>query len=707
MNGRHKSPSVKERRSALGFGTPNRFITDLGCDCLSSFLDDGRWLSRFVGCNPQCVDKKVPSRDPDSVSKHTQDLFLDHELHCLETNMSFGSKAIDYVSESRLGRVLVDVDQYMTYGNMFSVFQRAITDPMTRRIVISSIKFLSDIISLDFKEDETFYFGPGSAYFQGGTSPARLDKTCSDWTYPNDRFDPFRYFSSELAYHVVSKSRDDNGDYPVGADVLCQVPKKKDVNRMIGIGSVVGIAAQHSVGCYIRSCMKRHGYDLDSMADKNKRFARLGSANRFGVITLDLEAASDSLSLSLVSLLLNSPGCSSRCRHLFSLLMGCRSDKFQVDNCNDIHLYEKFSPMGSGFTFELESLIFTALAFAVQKELFWAHPSFLPTDFGRTAQSFGDDIVICHMHTSEKEFAISDMLFSMIVNSFCWLGLTVNSEKSFFKGSFRESCGGDFQNGMYIRGFYHHRLSVSIWDVIRLHNFFAIKYNVPEFVFRRLPFIRAIYMRFGLDRMQFDFRHCVGSFLQKSAISIPTNVWIVRNDLEPFDMDGWPRPFENRGVVKMVSLSSDVCYWEKTDLNMVNHKRFTVGPITSVTDVLLRFTQGVEFAKIPTLYISPDFQWIKPHIRCEYARVITNNSSRSCIENNVSLVGYANANISALESIEVRLRLLHGYDNLMSLDTKYAIQRLLRVLNERVIELKRKRAARALLAYAGILNKCQ
>jgi hypothetical protein len=92
--------------------------------------------------------------------------------------------------------------------------------------------------------------------------------------------------------------------------------------------------------------------------------------------------------------------------------------------------------MGNGYTFELETLIFWALcATAIE-------------DAGRIPSTgvnlfvYGDDIIV---PTEAVRNVVAVLRF---------MGFSLNEAKSFWEGSFRESCGGDFLNGEWVRPFY-------------------------------------------------------------------------------------------------------------------------------------------------------------------------------------------------------------------------------------------------------------
>jgi len=202
------------------------------------------------------------------------------------------------------------------------------------------------------------------------------------------------------------------------------VPKNAQTERSIAIEPSMNLYLQLGVDGYIRRRLKRWGVDLDDQT-KNQRLALDGSKNWRGedpFVTLDLSAASDSVSLSICESLLPEAW--------YSYLLCLRSPVGELDG--DIISYEKISSMGNGYTFALESAIFTALVYGVERAL---KGSFSRDDFA----VYGDDIVI---RQSSQELMVQMLNLS---------GFSLNSEKSFSQGPFRESCGSDFFNGESVR----------------------------------------------------------------------------------------------------------------------------------------------------------------------------------------------------------------------------------------------------------------
>ncbi|DAD50610.1 TPA_asm: RNA-directed RNA polymerase [ssRNA phage SRR6050738_4] len=215
------------------------------------------------------------------------------------------------------------------------------------------------------------------------------------------------------------------------------VPKNAKTYRAIGIEPLMNIYLQKGVGTVIRHRLKRVGINLDSQGP-NQAGAFLASLNN-GYATLDLSNASDTVSTELVRdllpddwfFVLNSLRCN------FSEIKG----KPAVKN-------QKFSSMGNGFTFELESLLFYGLSKAVE-EL---------RETSNEVLVYGDDIIV-HQETAKD-------LIPLL--AFC--GFSVNKAKSFVSGYFYESCGRDFFLGYDVRPFFIRKELEDVQDYYLLYN---------------------------------------------------------------------------------------------------------------------------------------------------------------------------------------------------------------------------------------------
>lgn len=215
----------------------------------------------------------------------------------------------------------------------------------------------------------------------------------------------------------------------VESDIIQFVPKDATTDRPMAVGASLNMMLQLGVNEYITDALLGHGLNLRDQ-ERNQILARLGSlgsgqhcliaGEQFS--TIDLSSASDTIAYKLVELLLPSDWFAFLCdlRHVSGELHGATL------------VYEKFSAMGNGFTFPLESLIFWAVSKAAHEV------NGIPCNTSDIAV-YGDDIIIRAKGASATIEALE------------WCGFKVNTEKSFITGCFKESCGADFWDGLNIR----------------------------------------------------------------------------------------------------------------------------------------------------------------------------------------------------------------------------------------------------------------
>jgi len=198
-----------------------------------------------------------------------------------------------------------------------------------------------------------------------------------------------------LDYHIVS------------GNVMFTVPKTSEIDRCACKEPGLNMYLQKGIGDHLRRRLRSVGIDLSDQT-LNQRMAKAGSEGK-GLATLDLSSASDTLSNALVYRLLP--------LDWFMLLDDCRSKVTLVNG--EEHELSMFSSMGNAFTFELETLIFWALACACKCHLGVRGP----------VTVYGDDIIV------------PNSAAGFIARVFDYVGFKVNPKKSYWSGSFRESCG--------------------------------------------------------------------------------------------------------------------------------------------------------------------------------------------------------------------------------------------------------------------------
>jgi len=216
------------------------------------------------------------------------------------------------------------------------------------------------------------------------------------------------------------------------------VPKTAVTHRTIAIEPLMNIYAQLGLGRLIRRRLwLKCGLDLDDQVP-NQDMARRGSVDG-SLATIDLSSASDTVARELVRFLLP--------HEWFERMDVTRSKVGYLDG--QWLRYEKFSSMGNGFTFELETLIFWSLAISCVRRL--------GLDVS-DVRVYGDDIIV------------PSLAYDYLVEVLAFCGFATNSSKSFRSGPFRESCGKDFYNGLEVRPFFQKENLNEIQTLFRLAN---------------------------------------------------------------------------------------------------------------------------------------------------------------------------------------------------------------------------------------------
>jgi hypothetical protein len=277
-------------------------------------------------------------------------------------------------------------------------------------------KILGKLRSKDLRKVQSnFKFGPGASTGVRGHGSVKSDKYDAELHLTSELYPYYRAILGDTWWELQASP------CVVEGSNFTTVPKNAKTDRGINVEPTLNMYVQLGIGHVIRDKLKHSGINLNSQ-QKNRDFA--ARAQRDRLATIDLSAASDSISFMIVSYLLP--------REWFRLLCLCRSEKVRVDG--EFHSLEKFSAMGNGYTFELESLIFYAACLAC-----------VPESRYDDITVYGDDIIVPQEYTTE------------VIDTLELLGFKVNTEKSFLAGAFFESCGADWFNGQDVRPFYLRR----------------------------------------------------------------------------------------------------------------------------------------------------------------------------------------------------------------------------------------------------------
>lgn len=280
--------------------------------------------------------------------------------------------------------------------------------------------------------------GPGASIAaRGGSFYAKLFSSKLTTT---DRFlyDEYRRYVANFAEWSnaeLTRSATFGDADIVRGNVLSFVPKYTHISRSICTEPSLNMFFQLGLGKILEDRLADYfGIDMSVQQFKNRELARRGSLG-LGFSTYDLESASDSIGLKMCRWLLP--------RWFNHYLERLRSPCTLIGS--DEHELHMVSTMGNGFTFPLQTIIFSCMVEASYRVC--GVPLHKP--YGKEMGSFavfGDDIIVDSRAGRCLEFLLKAC------------GFVVNPSKSFVEGPFRESCGADYYAGVNIRGVYIKRL---------------------------------------------------------------------------------------------------------------------------------------------------------------------------------------------------------------------------------------------------------
>lgn len=197
----------------------------------------------------------------------------------------------------------------------------------------------------------------------------------------------------------------------------------------------LNVMVQLGIGDFMARRLAAFGIDIRDQTLNQKR-AALAVVNNDA--TVDLSSASDSISREIVFELLPPE---------WADLLKFGRSSYTILPDGTRHFQEKFSSMGNGYTFPLETLIFWSLAASC-------------CDKDSDATAYGDDLIV--------PIQCVPLLYKVL--HYC--GFVVNEEKSYAHGLFRESCGKDYFSGFDVRPHFPKEW-VSARSLFIAHNFYV------------------------------------------------------------------------------------------------------------------------------------------------------------------------------------------------------------------------------------------
>lgn len=190
------------------------------------------------------------------------------------------------------------------------------------------------------------------------------------------------------------------------------VPKNMKTDRSIAMEPGINASFQRCIGKCISKRLLKAGIDLRDQSNNQQVCAE---AEKMGLSTLDFRNASNSICLfPLLSIL---PADWAHLIEISRSAHGTFDSRAQILEGNATWFeYNMLSSMGNGYTFEVETLLFFAIALWIgcEQSQTWV---------------YGDDVIIPHEMVAQ---------YTSVCKVF---GLALNMEKSFITGTFFESCG--------------------------------------------------------------------------------------------------------------------------------------------------------------------------------------------------------------------------------------------------------------------------
>lgn len=338
---------------------------------------------------------------------------------------------------SAKSRVTRAIDKFLQMEQLCTETNRRLRDdslvfgPVGERLLAARSKISSVLGQFDPVEwVDSSCWGPGVSLSVKGGKRSWADKFQNDTDLSRDFF----MFAKDcvLPYFPRCGWREELLTFKNMNEILT-VPKNSKIDRVIAVEPGINLFFQKGIGSMIRRRLGNAGIDLKHGQARHMKLASL-AAIEGNVSTIDFSSASDTISKRLVEFLLP--------REWYLVLDALRS-KGGLINDRYYH-WEKFSSMGNGFTFELESLIFYALATTCVKNV------------DRNLVSvYGDDVIL-PTYASESFSELSE---------FC--GFKFNRSKSYTTSYFRESCGAHWFDYSYCTPVYLKTKVASHQEAIR------------------------------------------------------------------------------------------------------------------------------------------------------------------------------------------------------------------------------------------------
>jgi len=342
-------------------------------------------------------------------------------------------------------RIDAAIGRYIECEEEVREFDRLVSPDFLQEFESMCIRLYGNILT---KLDSDVYYGrlvpkhgPGSTAdrlfgnekFDQAEWPLRMERIFpfGDYALPNWRY---YYRLDHVDFLEPGRER------PVR---VITVPKTQKTPRIIAIEPTAMQYGQQAIARNLIDYLESETIsESGSIQSRNRAFKMIGFLDQVpnqdlaqkgsfdgSLATLDLSEASDRVSYLLVQRML------SKYPHLREAVDATRSRKADVRG--EVIDLAKFASMGSALCFPIEAMVFLAIVFIAIENA--DHARMIRdkdfTSFSDRVRVYGDDIIIPRAYA----VAVAEYLEAF--------GFKVNSDKSFWKGYFRESCGKEFYRG--------------------------------------------------------------------------------------------------------------------------------------------------------------------------------------------------------------------------------------------------------------------
>lgn len=300
----------------------------------------------------------------------------------------------------------------------------------TDYILFLAAELIGDLFKSDF--DDFYNIKPrvGPGIVAGGELPHEKFDFNVHYKEIHNEFPYYRYFTLSPVFLRCAPDYWSRIRKKVGKNKVLFVPKDSRGPRTIACEPNEYMWIQQGVMASLVDRIENHSLTKGQInftkQEINQELARVNSISR-KMSTVDLKDASDSVSTNLVDRLFEFAPT------VLRKLNAIRTP-YSVLPSGNIHTLKKFCAMGSAICFPLEAICFWSIAKACILYT-KAQRSVLASE---SVYVYGDDIII------DKN------VLPLLTATFAEVGITINQDKSFSEGFFRESCGHDYYKGIQI-----------------------------------------------------------------------------------------------------------------------------------------------------------------------------------------------------------------------------------------------------------------